>query len=182
MHFPFNFLLIFEINSTLKIYLGLRRFRFSNHHRRFRLLHQNSWTPRLTLFDLLASNSCRALKQLHTLKRFNLIMNLVQGRGPLIRLFCLLPLFFSLIGFTLYLLSNEFLGFFFEFDVENLVIMLHYTLHSHRTCNNIPKPCHPHISFIWVFGAKHKKPLRSLNVKWISPVFREVFLIDFTFW
>ena len=109
-------------------------------------------------------------------------MDLVKGRGPIIWLFWGLALFFSLERFSLNLFFDKFLSFFFELLIQNFIIMLHNTLYGHSGGNYISKSSHPHIPLIAIFGAEHKQSLRGLHIKWIGPIFRQIFLINLTFW
>ena len=60
--------------------------------------------------------------------------------------------------------------------------MLHNALYCHCGSNNISESSHPHIPLIGILGAKHKQPLWGLHIKWICPVFWQIFLINLTFW
>lgn len=147
MKFFFNLLLISEVDFAIKIDLWLRCLSFSL------FIDGASW---FGLFDFLPANSSWALKKLHTLKWLNLILDLVKGWRPIIWLPRSLLLFFSLEGFPLYLFLDKFLCLFFKFYIKYLVIMLHNTLNSHCAGNNIPKPSHPHVPLIGIFGTKDK--------------------------
>ena len=109
-------------------------------------------------------------------------MDLIKGRWPVIWLFWGLTLFFSLERVSFNLFFDEFLSFFFQLLIQNFIIMFHNALNRHSGSNNISESSHPHIPLIGILGAEHKQPLWCLHIKWIGPVFGQIFLINLAFW
>ena len=57
-------------------------------------------------------------------------------------------------------------GFYFH------IVLLHDSLNSYGTSNNIPEPSHPHIPILFTFSTKNKQSLASLEHVAPSPSFR----------